>query len=65
MVRKKPNLSISLIKDMLEKHFNLKIFRSSVHNIMKSVGFSYITPRKYHYKQDKNEVDEVDKFKKN
>jgi len=26
---------------------------------------SYITPRKYHYKQDKNEVDEVDKFKKN
>jgi transposase len=61
-LEKNPNLSISSIKDMLEKHFNLKICRSSIHNIMKSVGFSYITPGKHHYKQDKNEVD---KFKKN
>ena len=29
---------------------------------MKLVGFSYITPRKHHYKQDKNKVN---KFKKN
>ena len=61
-LEKNPNLSISSIKGMLEKYFNLKICRSSVHNIMKSVGFSYITPRKHHYKQNKNEVD---KFKKN
>ena len=42
-----------LLKDMIEKKFKLKVSKSSVHNIMKSVGFSYITPRKSHYKQDK------------
>ena len=61
-LEKDPNLSINSLKDMLEKSFRLKVSRSSVHNIMKSVGFSYITPRKHHYKQDKAEVNN---FKKN
>lgn len=61
-LEKDPNLSINSIKEMLEKKFKLKVSRSSVHNIMKSVGFSYITPRKNHYRQDKNQLDN---FKKN
>lgn len=61
-LEKDSNLSINSIKEMLEKKFKLKVSRSSVHNIMKSVGFSYITPRKNHYRQDKNQLDD---FKKN
>ena len=61
-LEKDPNLSINSIKEMLERKCKLKVSRSSVHNVMKSVGFSYITPRKNHYKQDKKQLDD---FKKN
>jgi len=61
-IEENPNISINSVKKMLEENFNLRICRSSVHNVMKSCGFSYITPRKNHYKQDKKEVV---KFKKN
>lgn len=57
-----PNYSINKIKDMLFSHFYLLVSKSTVHRAMKSVGFSYITPRKNHYKQDKKEVG---RFKKN
>ena len=57
-----PNVSIMLVKTRLEDQFNLLVSKSTVHRAMKSVGFSYITPRKNHYKQDK---EEVNKFKKN
>lgn len=60
-LEKDSNSSISQIHEKLEKHFDLNVSRSTVHRAMKSVGFSYITPRKHHYKQDKNEVN---KFKK-
>jgi len=59
---KDPNHSIASVKEKIKKQFNLEVSKSTVHRAMKSVGFSYITPRKYHYKQDKLEVD---KFKKN
>lgn len=60
-IEKDPNISINSVKEMLEEKFKLKVSRSSVHNIMKSVGFSYITPRKSHYKQDKKQVEEFKK----
>ena len=55
-LNKDPNISILLVKEKLEKQFDLKVSKSTVHRAMKSVGFSYITPRQTHYKQDKNEV---------
>ena len=58
---KDSNSSISQIHEKLERYFGLNVSRSTVHRAMKSCGFSYITPRKSHYKQDK---DKVDKFKK-
>ncbi len=56
-----PNITILGVKEKLENECNLKVSIATVHRAMKSVGFSYITPRKNHYKQNK---DEVAKFKK-
>ena len=50
------------VKEKLEQNFNLIVSKSTTHRAMKSAGFSYITPRKTHYKQDTNESV---KFKKN
>ena len=61
-LEKDPNLSIVAVREKLKKQFNLEISKSTVHRAMKSVGFSYITPRQTHYKQDKTKVD---RFKKN
>ena len=61
-LKEDPNYSICKVKDMLFFNFGLMISKSTVYRAMKSVEFSYITPRKNHYKQDKNEVV---KFKKN
>lgn len=60
-LEKDPNISIDSLKEMIEKEFKLKVSRSSVHNVMKSVGFSYITPRKSHYKQDQKQAEEFKK----
>lgn len=49
-LEKDSNSSISQIHEKLEKYFDLNVSRSTVHRAMKSVGFSYITPRKNHYK---------------
>jgi len=56
-----PNITRQSIVQKLKDKFNLEISLSTARRAMKSVGFSYITPRKHHYKQDKNEVG---KFKK-
>jgi transposase len=48
-----PNYSIDQMHEKLENYFDLDVSRSTVHRAMKSVGFSYITPRQNHYKQDK------------
>lgn len=56
------HITIQWVQEKLKKQFDLNVSRSTVHRAMKSVGFSYITPRRQHYKQDEVEVDE---FKKN
>jgi transposase len=57
-----PNITRQEVVQKLQDEFNLKISLSTARRAMKSVGFSYITPRKNHYKQDK---DKTDIFKKN
>jgi transposase len=52
-----PNLSIISVKDKLEYRFGVKVSKSTTHRTMKSCGFSYITPRQTHYKQDKEKMD--------
>lgn len=60
-IEKNSNISIIQVKENLEKQFNLKVSRSTVHRAMKLAGFSYITPRQAHYKQDKKESEEFKK----
>jgi transposase len=61
-LQKTPNQSIKEVKTQLEENYNLFVSKSTVHYAMKKSGFSYITPRKRHYKQNKKSVDA---FKKN
>ena len=56
-----PNLNIIEIKDRLKKEFDLDVSRSTAHRAMKSSGFSYITGRKQHYKQNKTKVENFKK----
>jgi transposase len=57
-----PNITIEEVRQRLLSKFKLSVSKSTVHRAMKDQGFSYITPRKQHYKQNKREVAE---FKKN
>lgn len=60
-IEKNHNISIADVKENLEKQFNLQVSRSTVHRAMKEAGFSYITPRKIHYKQDKKVAEDFKK----
>lgn len=60
-LEKDSHISITKVKENLEKQFHLEVSRSTVHRAMKEVGFSYITPRKNHYKQDKKQAEDFKK----
>lgn len=57
-----PNLTIKGVRLKLKSKYKLLVSKSTVHRAIKNNEFSYITPRKIHYKQNKIEVN---KFKKN
>lgn len=61
-MRSEPNITIARIKIKLEEQFGIKISPATVHNIMKAAGFSHITARSVHYKQD---IEKREEFKKN
>jgi transposase len=58
---KDPNTSIADVRTRIKNQFNLEVSESTIRRAMKDGGFSYITPRKNHYKQDK---EMVENFKK-
>ena len=60
-LEKDPNISIITIKEKIKNQFDIDVSKSTVHRAMRDSGFSYITPRKNHYKQDK---EKVENFKK-
>jgi len=62
MLQTSPSLTIKEVGIKLEKKFNLRVSKSSIHLLMKDCGFSYITSRPQHYKQNQDELNE---FKKN
>ncbi len=55
------NLSIKAVQEMVSNKFDVSVSKSTIHRAMRSVGFSYITPRKRHYKQDKEVVEQFKK----
>ena len=62
IIEKNPNITAKLLQKTIEDKMAIKVGIATIYRLIKSLGFSYITPRKYHYKQDK---EEVAKFKKN
>lgn len=60
-LNKDPNISILWVKENLKKRFDLEVSKSTIHRAMKSAGFSYITPRQNHYKQDKKVAEDFKK----
>jgi transposase len=56
------NLTAKKLKVIIEEMFSIDVSKSTAHRLMQKLGFSYITPRPVHYKQDKDKQEE---FKKN
>lgn len=54
-------MTIEALRFKMESHLDIKLKKSAVHNLMKSMGFSYITPRPKHYKQDNSKHEEFKK----
>ena len=52
-----PSLTIKEISRLLKEQCNLEVSIATTHRAMVSCGYSYITPRKQHYKQDKKKVE--------
>lgn len=56
-----PNLTIKILKKKILKEFDIEIAQSSVWFILKNSGFSHITSRPRHYKQNKEHLEEFKK----
>lgn len=56
-----PNLTIKEVRILLQDNFDIVVSKSSVHRVIQNGGFAYITGRKKHYKQDKEQVEEFKK----
>ena len=61
IIKQNPNLTVKEIKYYLQEKFNISVSISTIYNHIKDLGFSYISSRQKHYKQDK---EEMNKFKK-
>ena len=57
-----PNLTLKELKLRIQQEFFVNITQVGIWKNLKKMKFSYITPRKKHYKQDRVELEE---FKKN
>ena len=60
-IEKNPNITIKEVRLKIEKEFGLNISKSTVHNEMQKMKFSYITPRPVHHKQDIKKQEELKK----
>lgn len=56
-----PNMTIKEVRIRLEEELGVQASKSTVHRAMQEGGYAYITPRKKHYKQDKEKVEEFKK----
>ena len=49
---KDSQLTINSLRQLIAEKLDVDIGRATVHRLMQKLGFSYITPRPQHYKQD-------------
>lgn len=45
-------ITIKALRLKIESEFNKELGKTSTHDLMRELGYSYITPRPVHYKQD-------------
>ncbi len=61
IIKKNPNITAKQLQKIIEKNMLKVVGIATVYRLMRSLGFSYITPRKIHYKQDKKEMEDFKK----
>lgn len=61
-LNKDSSLTIKKVRLRMKKEIGITASKSTVHRLMKKLGFAHITARSVHYKQDKTKLEE---FKKN
>lgn len=54
-------ITIKKLRARIKQELEKEIGKSATHGLMKRLGFSYITPRPRHYKQDKQKQEEFKK----
>ncbi len=54
-------LSSKKLQSYIEEKFSISISKSTSHRLLRSLGFSYITPRPSHYKKDPQKQEEFKK----
>jgi transposase len=61
-VTSNPNITLKELSFLIKKKCSILISKSAIHNYLKIMGYSHITSRPKHHKQDKSKLDQ---FKKN
>ena len=61
IIKKNPNITAKKLKKVIEDDMLITTGIATIYRLIRRLGFSYITPRKQHYKQDKTEVEEFKK----
>jgi transposase len=61
-IENNPNCTAKTLQKMIFEKFKIEISSSAIYNYIKKLGFSHITARPTHYKQDKEKLED---FKKN
>jgi transposase len=61
IIKKNPNITAKQLHKIIEKDISRTVGIATVYRLMRELGFSYITPRKIHYKQDKKAVEDFKK----
>lgn len=63
-IKEDSNITIKELRQKIKDKFGVVLEKSAVHNVMKKLAFSYITPRPKHYKQDTLQHEEFKKKSK-
>ena len=58
---KDPSITVSKLADRILRELNVDVAIPTLYKIVRSMSFSYITPRPKHYKQDEAKQDEFKK----
>lgn len=61
IIQKNPNVTAKQVQKIIEKDLVIFAGIATIYRLMSRLGFSYITPRKIHYKQDQKQAAEFKK----